>query len=252
MQRVLIIGGTQEAVQLAAQLAQLPGVEVISSLAGRTRQPVIPAGTMRVGGFGGVDGLRDYLREQRIRLLLDTTHPFAAQISWQAAEAAQDCGVPHLQLVRPAWEPTVDDRWIVVDTLGAAAVRLPGLATRVFLSIGRQELATFAHLSALWFLMRMIEPPLPEAPRPPGTILLERGPWTLEAERRVLQTYAIEAIVSKNSGGEATYAKIQAARELGVPVVLVQRPPLPPGEQVATVEQASLWVQRVLMSAQCP
>jgi precorrin-6A/cobalt-precorrin-6A reductase len=119
----------------------------------------------------------------------------------------------------------------------------------VFLTIGRQELAAFAPLQSLWFLMRMIDPPGPHTPVPPGTLVLERGPFTLEDERQLLQTYAIEVIVSKNSGGDATYAKIIAARELGIPVVLIQRPPMPAGEQVADVEQALVWLEQHLQGA---
>ena len=246
MKRVLILGGTREAAQLAAQAVALPGVEVITSMAGRVRQPVAPAGRMRIGGFGGVAGLIDYVREQHIELLIDATHPFAAQISLHAATAAQACGLPHLMLVRPPWEPMSGDRWLAVDSIAAAVGALPGMARRVFLTIGRQELAAFAPLQGLWFLMRMIDPPVSDTPIPSGTLLLERGPFTLEDERQLLQTYAIEAIVSKNSGGDATYAKIIAAREQGLPVVMIQRPPMPAGEQVPDVAHAMAWLQQHL------
>jgi precorrin-6A/cobalt-precorrin-6A reductase len=246
MKRVLILGGTGEAVRLAARAVALPGVEVITSLAGRVRQPVAPPGQMRIGGFGGTTGLVDYVRQQHIDLLIDATHPFAAHMSYQAATAAQACGLPHVLLVRPPWEPVAGDRWLAVESLAAAIAVLPGVARRVFLTIGRQELAAFASLQELWFLMRMIDPPMPDTPMPPGTLILERGPFTLQEEQRLLQTYAIEAVVSKNSGGDATYAKIMAARELGLPVVMIQRPPLPAGEQVADVEHAVAWLQRHL------
>lgn len=249
MTRLLILGGTQEAAQLATQLAPLPGLAVISSLAGRLRQPTAPAGAFRVGGFGGAEGLNAYLREQQIALLIDATHPFAAQISFHAATAAQACDLPHLMLVRPAWVPVAGDRWMAVDSLAAAAAQLPGLAQRVFLSIGRQELATFAPLMDLWFLMRMIDPPPPEMPRPPGLLLLERGPFTLAHERQLLQTHAIKAIVSKNSGGPATDAKLHAARELGLPVLMVQRPALPESVHVTDVAQAYQWVVTQLARA---
>lgn len=246
MQRVLILGGTGDAAQLAAQVAALPGVEVITSLAGRIRQPAAPSGRVRIGGFGGAEGLVDYMREQHIAVLLDATHPFATHISCHAATAAQACGLPHLMLVRPSWESVAGDRWIAVESIAAAAAVLPGVAQRVFLTVGRQELAAFAHLPDLWFLMRMIDPPGPDTPVPPGTLLLERGPFALADERALLHTYAIGAIVSKHSGGEATYAKIIAARELGLPVVMIQRPPLPAGEQVTDVEQAVLWLEQHL------
>lgn len=247
MKRVLILGGTRDAARLAAQVSMLPGVEVITSLAGRIRQLTTASGTARIGGFGGVTGLIDYVREQHIALLIDATHPFATQMSFHAAAAAQACSLPHLMLVRPPWVPGDGDRWIAVESLAAAATVLPEIAQRVFLTIGRQELVAFAHLTDLWFLMRMIDPPLPETPVPPGTLILARGPFALEDERVLLHTYAIGAIVSKNSGGDATYAKIIAARELALPVVMVQRPPMPAGEQVADIAQASLWVAQHLM-----
>jgi precorrin-6A/cobalt-precorrin-6A reductase len=242
MKRVLILGGTGDAAALAAKAAQLPDLEIISSLAGRTQQPVSPTGNVRVGGFGGEAGLITYLQQQQIDLLIDTTHPFAAQISWHAAAAAEHCQIPHLMLVRPAWQQQDGDRWIEVVSNEAAANVLPGLAQRVFLTIGRQELASFAHLHRIWFLMRMIDPPQDQA-LPPGEILLERGPFSLEHERLLLHTYKIEAIVSKNSGGDATYAKIIAAREMGLPVVMVQRPSMPKVEQVADVVSAVQWLQ---------
>ena len=249
MKRLLILGGTRDAAQLAAQMIALPGVEVITSLAGRIRQLTTASERTRIGGFGGVTGLIDYVQEQHIDLLIDATHPFAAHMSFHAAAAAQACGLPHLMLVRPPWAPVEGDRWMAVESIAAAAAVLPGMAQRVFLTIGRQELAAFAHLTDLWFLMRMIDPPIPDTPVPPGTLILERGPFALADERVLLRTYAIGAIVSKNSGGKATYAKIIAARELGLPVVMVQRPPMPAGEQVADVEQAYLWVEQHLKHA---
>ena len=246
MKRLLILGGTGEAAKLAAQAALLPGVEVITSLAGRTHRPVTPSGRVRIGGFGGDAGLIDYMREQHVDLLIDATHPFAAHISFNAATAAQVCGLPHLLLVRPPWEPMEGDRWIAVESIAAAVSILPSVAQRVFLTTGRQDLAAFAPLKDLWFLMRMIDPPTPDTPVPPGTLVLERGPFTLEDERELLQTYAIGVIVSKNSGGDATYAKIRAARELALPVVMIQRPPTPAGERVADVEEALAWLARHL------
>ncbi|NES96632.1 MAG: cobalt-precorrin-6A reductase [Desertifilum sp. SIO1I2] len=245
--RVLILGGTGDARELAARTAEILGVEVITSLAGRTRQPMGISNNTRIGGFGGVAGLTDYLREQQIDLLIDATHPFAAQISFNAATAAAAADIPHLMLIRPAWERTEGDRWIEADTHEAAAAILSDLAQRIFLTIGRQELAAFAHLQDLWFLMRTIDPPLPEAAVPPGKLLLERGPFSLDRERSLLRQYKIGAIVSKNSGGDATYAKIIAARELAIPVVMIQRSPLPPGDTVSDVESALAWLKNRLL-----
>ena len=248
MKRLLILGGTGDAAELAAKATQMPGIETIASLAGRTRQPplqgVIPPENTRIGGFGGVAGLTDYLLQQGIDLLIDATHPFAAQISFNAAEAAVAAGIPRLMLIRPAWEKTAGDRWIEVENYQEAACLLPGLAQRIFLSIGRQELPEFAHLQDLWFLMRAIEPPPPNAPTPPGKLLLERGPFSFEDERSLLQQDRIEAIVSKNSGGDATYAKIAAARTLGLPVVMVQRPSVPSGESASDLDSTLSWIEK--------
>lgn len=241
MKRVLILGGTTEASELAAQVSQIATIDLVVSLAGRTRQPAALPGTVRSGGFGGVVGLADYLRQHAIDLLIDATHPFAAQISWHAAEAAEQVGIPRLLLVRPAWEPQAGDRWIAVDSVAAAAQSLDR-AKRVFLTIGRQELAAFAHLHHCWFLLRMIDPPSVDAALPPGEVLLERGPFTLADERHLMIHHAIDTVVSKNSGGAATYAKLAIARELHIPVVMVQRPAMPPGEQVTDVAAAIAWL----------
>ncbi|MEG4278837.1 cobalt-precorrin-6A reductase [Microcoleus sp. MON1_C1] len=245
--RLLILGGTGDAAELAARASQIAEIEVVSSLAGRTQQPFTPkTGTVRIGGFGGAAGLAAFLLDRPIDLLIDATHPFAAQISANAAVAAAECNVPYLMLVRPAWERVEGDRWIEVASHSEAAKALLGLSQRVFLTIGRQELAAFAGLDAIWFLMRAIDPPALNSPVPNGKLLLARGPFSLEDERRLLLEYKIDAIVSKNSGGSATYAKIVAARELGIPVVMVQRPQIPDVEQVADVEGAIAWLKEQL------
>lgn len=242
--RLLILGGTGDAIALAQQAAQLSDrLDIISSLAGRTQQPLLPTGAVRQGGFGGVPGLITYLQEQQIDCLIDATHPFATQISWNAAQATTHLGIPHLMLVRSAWQAEAGDRWFEVDSSEAAAALLPSIATRIFLTIGRQELSAFAHLEQLWFVMRMIDPPQP--PTPPGEVILARGPFSLAAERELMQRYQVQAIVSKNSGGAATYAKILAARELGLPVVMIQRPPTPTVRQAATVSVALQWLKTI-------
>ena len=246
--RLLILGGTGDAAELAARASQIAEIEVVSSLAGRTQQPFTPkTGGVRIGGFGGAAGLAAFLLDRPIDLLIDATHPFAAQISANAAVAAAECNVPYLMLVRPAWEALSGDRWIEVASHSEAAIALLGQSQRVFLTIGRQELAAFAGLDAIWFLMRAIDPPALNTPVPNGKLLLARGPFTLEDERKLLLEYQIDTIVSKNSGGGATYAKIAAARELGIPVVMVQRPPIPDVEQVADVEGAIAWLIKQLL-----
>ncbi|MDZ8049977.1 MAG: cobalt-precorrin-6A reductase [Aulosira sp. ZfuVER01] len=240
--RVLILGGTGDAAELVGRIATIPGIEAIASLAGRTRQPSIPSGNIRIGGFGGVTGLASYLQEMKINLLIDATHPFASQISFNAAAAATEVGIPRLMLNRPVWEKVGGDRWIEVENIAAAAASLSNQAQRVFLTVGRQELSAFANLEEIWFLMRVIDPPSPDDLIPPGLVLCDRGPFALDNERKILIHHKIDTIVSKNSGGDATYAKIIAARELGVTVVMVNRPAIPPGEQVSNVEDAVAWL----------
>jgi precorrin-6A/cobalt-precorrin-6A reductase len=189
--------------------------------------------------------LINYLKQEKIDLLIDATHPFAAQISAHAFEAGQSVDIPRLQLVRSPWEKQAGDHWIEVDTNQAATKILPDVAQRIFLTIGRQELATYADLN-LWFLMRMIDPPTPPIPR--GKLILSRGPFSLNDERSLLQEYELEAVVSKNSGGSATYPKIIAAREFGLPVVMIQRPPLPEGDRLFDVLGAFDWVKAICIS----
>ncbi|BAZ10050.1 precorrin-6x reductase [Calothrix sp. NIES-4071] len=239
---LLILGGTGDASELAKQASNIPSLEVRVSLAGRTSQPSDVSGIVRIGGFGGVDGLVTYLRAEQIDLLIDATHPFASQISWNAAAAVNIVGIPSLMLVRPGWEKDKSDNWVEVENVEAAANILPGLAKRVFLTIGRQQLAPFAYLNNIWFLMRAIDPPSPDIPLPQGKLLLARGPFSLEDEKKLLLEYEIDTVVSKNSGGGATYAKIIAARELGIKVVMVQRSPIPEGEKTTSAEGAMMWL----------
>ncbi|MET7397576.1 cobalt-precorrin-6A reductase [Dactylosporangium sp. NPDC005572] len=234
MRTVLILGGTGEARRLAAALT---GVRVVSSLAGRVAQPSLPPGEVRVGGFGGVAGLTHYLRAERVAAIVDATHPFAARITSNAAAAAAETGVPLLVLRRPGWTSGPGDRWQRVPSLEAAAEAIRD-AGRVFLTTGRQSLPAFAHLTAPWFLSRSVDPP--EPPLPPNVeVLLDRGPFTVETETALLRARAIDVLVTKDSGGDMTAAKLTAARTLAVPVVMVDRPPLPPSvEAVATVAEA--------------
>ncbi|MGW5213203.1 cobalt-precorrin-6A reductase [Streptomyces sp. NPDC004051] len=225
---VLVLGGTTEARELAAELTVRPGVRVTTSLAGRVARPSAVAGGMRVGGFGGARGLADWLREQDVTALVDATHPFAERITANAARAATATGVPLIVLRRPGWQPGPDDRWHPVPSLDAAAELLPRLGRRAFLTTGRLGLAAFARLTRLHFTVRSVEPP--EPPMPPHIcVLLDRGPFTVADERALLREHRIDVLVTKDSGGTATSAKLTAARELGLPVVVVRRPPLPQG-----------------------
>ena len=240
--RILILGGTAEARRLAEQLHADPAFEPITSLAGRTRDPAIPSGEVRVGGFGGAGGLARFLSDRSIDALIDASHPFAEQISRNAAEASRVSGVPRLRLERPAWRPRSDDRWIEMADAKAAAAGLAEFGRRVFLSIGRQDLALFRRLRGIWFLLRMIDPPSAPLPLADYEIVLDRGPFDADAEERLLSAHRVEAIVSRNSGGSATYGKIAAARRLGLPVIMLRRPSPPPGDRVESVDAAIGWL----------
>ncbi|QIK37594.1 cobalt-precorrin-6A reductase [Caldichromatium japonicum] len=244
---ILILGGTTEAYELADRLVAAGQLRVISSLAGRTESPRLPAGEVRIGGFGGVEGLAEFLRIQAIRCVIDATHPFAAQMGWHAWEACTLCDVPLLRLERPPWTPASGDRWEEVASWSEAVERLQRLnAKRIFLAIGRQELQHFAGLDDRWFLIRLVSPPDPLPPFCRAEWLYARGPFDLAAERAMLDRYRIEAIVCKNSGSEATAAKLIAARERAIPVVMRKRPPRSPEVQsVATVEAVLDWLSRV-------
>ncbi len=244
--KLLILGGTGEAVALAEKAAADPRLEVITSLAGRTREPAAVPGRLRVGGFGGTAGLAAFLESEGIGLLVDATHPYAAAISAHAAAACEKAGVPRLALIRPAWQETAEDRWITVQNAKSAAQALADLGRRVFLSTGRQDLAPFAGLADHWFLLRLIDPPAEPLPLPHYELILARGPFTEADERALLRRHRIDALVSKNSGGPATYAKISAARGLGLPVVMIARPAAPAGKAVADLEGAFAWIDAQL------
>lgn len=233
---VLILGGTTEARELAELLAAMPGVSATLSLAGRTMAPAAQPVPVRVGGFGGAEGLASYLRDHRIDLMVDATHPFAARISGNAAEAAARAGVPLLALRRPEWVRQRGDRWLEVPAIGDAAGALGARPRRVFLAIGRQEVAAFEAAPQHFYLVRSVDPA--EAALPNAEYLLSRGPFRLEDEVALLGRHRIDAIVAKNSGGAATYAKIEAARRLGIEVVMVRRPAVAAAREVSSVGEA--------------
>ncbi|TFV64181.1 cobalt-precorrin-6A reductase [Geodermatophilus sp. DF01-2] len=235
--RVLVLGGTAEARRLAERLVA-EGVDVLSSLAGRVVDPVLPPGKLRVGGFGGATGLATAL--DGVAALVDATHPFAATMTAHAAAAAAATGTPLLRLQRPGWTARPGDDWRWVDSLEQAATAVTGFGS-VFLTTGRQGLAAFAGLTGRC-LVRSVDPPSPPLPAQ-ATVLLARGPFTVQDELAVLREHDVEVLVTKDSGGPMTAAKLTAARQLGVPVVLVRRPPLPDGlPVVATVDEAQDWV----------
>lgn len=250
--RVLILGGTTEAAALTRALTARPELDVTTSFAGRTGSPTAPAGRTRVGGFGGPAGLADHLRAEAVDVLVDATHPFAARMRWNAAEAATAVGTPRVRLERPPWHPAAGDRWVTVpDLAGAAAAITAGGHRRVLLTTGRTELAPFRACRGVWFLVRSIEPPDPQ-PLPDASVVLDRGPFTVAGERRLLADHGIDAVVTKNSGGEAVGAKLVAARELGLTVIVVDRPPSPPGPLARSVGEALRWIDAALSEARAP
>ncbi|OBK15314.1 cobalt-precorrin-6A reductase [Mycobacterium asiaticum] len=236
--RVLLLGGTAEGRALAEVLH--PDVDIISSLAGRVPDPALPAGPVRIGGFGGVDGLRRWLREERIDAVVDATHPFAATMTAHAAQVCRELSLPHLVLARPPWDPGAAT--VVASDREAAEEVAKQNYSRVFLTTGRSAVGAFAGSDA-WFLIRAVT--APEHMQLPRRyeLLLSRGPYRYEDERRLLAEYRIEALVTKNSGGAMTRGKLDAAAALQIPVVMVARPPLPGGVQtVGTVADAARWV----------
>jgi precorrin-6A/cobalt-precorrin-6A reductase len=225
---VLILGGTTEARRLAADLAGRPGVRVTTSLAGRVARPGSVDGDVRIGGFGGAEGLAEWVRAHRVDFVVDATHPFAEGITANAAWAGSLTGVPVVVLRRPGWLDGPGDRWHWAGSLDEAAGMLAGLGRRVLLTTGRLGLAAFADLDGLEFVVRSVEPP--EPPMPAHTeVLLARGPFSEADEVALLRERRIDVVVTKDSGGEATSAKLTAARRLRLPVVVVRRPPLPDG-----------------------
>ncbi len=245
---VLILGGTTEGYALAEALAGRSGLRVVSSLAGRTSSPRHPPGDLRIGGFGGPAGLEAFLRAERTGAVIDATHPFAARMGWNAAAACRAAGVAMLRLERPAWMPVAGDRWDEVDDWDEAARLVGERARRVLLALGRQELAPFAGLDHVWFLIRSVDAPDPMPGFARAEVLLARGPFTRAGEDALLRGRGIDTLVCKNSGGSATDAKLEAARALGLRVVMRRRPPRPSVPVVATLGAAIAWLDGVFKS----
>lgn len=236
--RILLLGGTAEGRRLATELDALTGVEVTSSLAGRVASPEDIPGAVRVGGFGGVNGLMAHLFAEKVQLVVDATHPFAAEMTHNAAKACEIVGVPLLRVDRPAWKARPGDRWHEVDTVAEAAARADRIGERLFVTTGRQEASAFADVKA-WCLLRSVDAPTPPLPAR-HEILLDKGPFLVPEEIELMTDRRIDCVVTKNSGGGATVAKIWAARELGLPIVMVRRPPLPAGIQTVPDPEGAL------------
>jgi precorrin-6A/cobalt-precorrin-6A reductase len=244
--RILILGGTAEARALAAALADRRAFAVTLSLAGRTAAPAPQPVPVISGGFGGADGLARYLRDERIEVLIDATHPYAAAISVNAAQAASSAEVKLLALRRPAWSKVEGDTWIEVDSVEAAVKALGNAPRRVFVALGRNELQPFAAAPQHDYLIRSIDPVDPPLAVPHATYIAARGPFTEAEDRALLEGHRIDVIVAKNSGGAATYGKIAAARALRLPVIMLKRPVLPDAESVTTVDEVLAWLHHAL------
>lgn len=239
--RILLLGGTGEARALATRLH--PDYDIVSSLAGRVPDPALPAGPVRVGGFGGVAGLREWLGANQIGAVVDATHPFAATMTAHAAQACADLGLPHLVLSRPAWDPAGAIR-VASDVEAAEVVAEQGFS-RIFLTTGRSGVRPFTSSHA-WFLIRVVTPPDPDALPRHHEVLLSRGPYGYDDEYALLRDNRIDVLVTKNSGGALTAAKLTAAADLGIAVVMIDRPALPAGvHAVGTVDEAVDWVVRL-------
>jgi precorrin-6A/cobalt-precorrin-6A reductase len=243
---ILILGGTTEARQLAQLLAPRIDLEVTLSLAGRTASPLAQPVPTRRGGFGGTEGLVRYLQDQAVYALIDATHPYAATISAHATNAAHRTGTPMIALRRPPWVAVAGDRWTEVSDAQEAARTLGIEPRRVFLALGRQEIAPFVSAPQHRYVIRSVDPVQPPLAVPHAQYIEERGPFGEDAERALLVEHSIDAVVAKNSGGRATYGKIAAARSLAIPVLLIRRPADPGGSAVTGVSEAMAWLDHVL------
>lgn len=247
--RVLLLGGTADARRLAGRLVGRAGLDVILSLAGRTESPVPQPVPVRIGGFGGAQGLARYLQAERIGAVVDATHPYAAAISRNAALACTEAGVPLLALRRPPWTPVAGDLWRAVEDVAGAIAALGAGPRRVFLALGRNEVRAFEAAPQHAYLVRSVDPVHPPLAVPRADYVVARGPFAEDDERALLAAHGIEVIVAKNSGGPATYAKMAAARALCIEVLLLRRPGLPEVEAVDGAEAALAWLDARVHSA---
>lgn len=239
---VLILGGTGEAAAVAELAVAEKRWHVLTSLAGRTKAPRALPGEVRVGGFGRVAGLAQYMRANGVTTLVDATHPFAVTISQHAHEACEQLGIPRVLLRRTPWQPTPEDDWVVVSGFAEASKRIPGHARRVFLTTGKQNLADFVAHDDKWFLVRVVDKPQ-SVPLAHYELVVARGPFSETEETELLGHHRIDTLVAKNSGGTGTYAKVVAARKLGVPVVMLLPPAPTPGEYVGTPAEIIAWLR---------
>ncbi len=238
--RALILGGTSDASLLAAEIARA-GIEAVYSYGGRTRAPAEQPLPTRIGGFGGVSGLADYIRREGITRVIDATHPFAAEMSRHAIEACATTDTPLIALERAPWTRVSGDNWIDVEDVGTAAAALPEAPANVFLAIGRQHIAPFASKPQHTYTLRFVDPPGADLPFA-ANVIVSRGPFTLQSELEMMRTRGIAWIVARNSGGDGARAKIEAARSLDLPVIMIARPQLPERRRVESVTDVMQWL----------
>jgi len=249
MSRILILGGTTQARELAERLAKHADLEVIVSLAGRTKSPAPQPVPVRTGGFGGVAGLAKYLGDERIDALVDATHPYANIISANAAAAARQAGVVLIAFRRPPWRAVAGDRWSEVLDVADAVHRLGERPRRVLVTLGRTELAPLSRAPQHFYLIRSVDPVEPPLPLARVNYVTDRGPFSAADDRALMSAHAIDAVIAKNSGGTATYGKIAAARALGIDVIMLRRPAPPDGPAVETVDAVIAWLDHAIASA---
>jgi precorrin-6A/cobalt-precorrin-6A reductase len=237
----LILGGTTEAVRLCRAMAEA-GMAGTVSMAGRVKAPAAQALPLRVGGFGGVDGLVSYLHDHQISHVVDATHPFAAQMSANAVAACAKAGVPLLALTRAPWQAEPGDRWQHVPDMAGAVAALAGAPKRVMLAVGRMHLAEFAVHPQNFYLLRLVDAPTEALPFPDHHTVVDRGPFTVDGDIALMRDHRIDLVVSKNAGGSGASAKLIAARQLGLPVLMIDRPAIPPRLEAHTVEEVMRWL----------
>lgn len=241
MTRILLLGGTTEASTLARTLAEADA-DAVFSYAGRTAKPVSQPLPTRVGGFGGVEGLAEYLRTEGITHVVDATHPFAAQMSSNAVHACKAAGVPLCAFERPAWQAGEGDHWVHADTIEAAVTALPDTPARVFLAIGKQNLSQFAAKPQHHYLLRLVDAPEADLPLPQTTVEIARGPFDVEGDTALMQRHAVTHVVAKNAGGAGAAAKLTAARSLNLPVIMIGRPEVPERPVLGSVAEVMAWL----------
>lgn len=247
MRHVLLLGGTTEASVLARLLAS-EGIAATLSYAGRTETPRAQPVPVRVGGFGGVAGLVHYLCEHGVTHLVDATHPFAAMMSANAMAAARLAGVPHVALTRPAWEPVTGDRWTHVTDMDGAVVALAGPSRRVMLALGRMHVEAFAAQPQHHYLLRFVDAPVQPPSLPHHSLIVDRGPFTVAGDSKLMQAHAIDLVVCKNAGGNGAEAKLIAARNLGLPVLMIDRPAIPGRTELLRPEDVLVWLDHAAAS----